>query len=121
MTRLFSLLCAALLAFAVSLPQTSSAFADNHNKGKVAQGGGGGGKKGGNHGNSGGHGGNKGSKAALGIAAGLTALAIIANSSKAEVGHGRRHYRGDNCRRLSHRCEDGERWACRRLDRECGY
>jgi hypothetical protein len=111
------------MAFAVSLPQTGSAYADNNhkgNKGKIAQGGGGG-KKGGNHGHSGGHGGNKGSKAALGIAAGLTALAIIANSSKAEAGHGRRHHRGDRCRWLSHRCEDGERWACRRLDRECGY
>lgn len=50
----------------------------------------------------------------LGVAAGLTALYIISESARAEG-----YRRGPSCRGLIARCDDGQRWACRRFNERC--
>ena len=50
----------------------------------------------------------------LGVAAGLTALYIITESARAEG-----YRRGPSCRGLIARCDDGQRWACRRFNERC--
>lgn len=55
-----------------------------------------------------------------GVVLGATALAIAANRNRAYAGD--RVYVDDGerqCRRWHYRCEDGERWACRKFDRNC--
>ncbi len=69
-------------------------------------------KGGGGHG--GGHRGGGGGKGVAGVAAGLAALYIISESARASG-----YRRGPSCRRLIERCDDGERWACRRFRQEC--
>lgn len=50
----------------------------------------------------------------LGVAAGVAGLLIISEAARADG-----YRRGPSCRRLIDRCDDGERWACRRFHREC--
>ncbi|MFM1813636.1 MAG: hypothetical protein RLZ98_331 [Pseudomonadota bacterium] len=55
---------------------------------------------------------------AAGVAAGIIGLGVaaaIANSANAGYEGGGDRY----CSRLRWRCDDGERWACRRFYREC--
>lgn len=51
----------------------------------------------------------------LGVAAGLTALYVISESARANG-----YRRGPSCRGLLARCDDGQRWACRRFNERCG-
>lgn len=51
---------------------------------------------------------------ALGVGAGLATLFIISEAARAQG-----HRRGSRCRHLINRCDDGERWACRRFHQVC--
>lgn len=56
----------------------------------------------------------RGAGVAIGVGAGLAALYIITESARAEG-----YRRGPRCRALINRCDDGERWACRRFNERC--
>ena len=71
-------------------------------------------------------GGNKTGKIVGGIAAGIAGAIILNEIAKGQGDEreyrGERYYGGDgrlSCRQLERRCDDGQGWACRKLDREC--
>ena len=57
---------------------------------------------------------------AIGIGAALATGIILSESARAR---GRDHYRSDDhhrrCRTLLRKCDDGQRWACRRFNDYC--
>lgn len=61
---------------------------------------------------------NRNGKVAAGIAAavigGIIINEVARSQSRGDSGDGRL-----SCRQLENRCEDGQNWACRKLDREC--
>ncbi len=66
---------------------------------------------------------NRGAKIAGGIILGAAALAIIANSNRANAGeyrrsgdYGRRDGWRSQCRRWYNRCQDGSNWACEKFE-----
>lgn len=57
---------------------------------------------------------------AIGIGAALATGIILSETARAR---GRDHYRSDDhhrrCRSLLRKCDDGQRWACRRFNDDC--
>jgi hypothetical protein len=58
--------------------------------------------------------GHRGAGVALGVGAGLATLFIISEAARAQG-----YRRGSRCRHLINRCDDGERWACRKFHQVC--
>ncbi len=60
----------------------------------------------------------RGRNVAIGVAAGVATMAIIAGAARADE----RRRRGDrrySCGRLMERCDAGEDWACEKYERRC--
>lgn len=102
MKSTFGLAMACALGLAISTSTIAQAQGQHHKKGGVVV------KKHSGHGH---HHSNKGRNIAAGVAASVIGAIILNEAAKASSGS------GHSCQSLERRCDDGQDWACRKLDR----